>query len=154
MNRNDREIDGEAVNDLISRGRYAVIGLSNNDEPYIVTLSYGFDENRNCLYFHTAPKGLKLDILRNNPVCCATIIDDLGYCHGKCSHKYRSVVLFGKMVEVTELDEKKRGMTVMFDHLEEDTENMRRRFLENDKAYSNLKVLRMDIETSRGKESS
>lgn len=45
------------------------LAMSQNDEPYVVPLSFGYDGA--ALYFHGATQGLKLDILRRNPrVCC------------------------------------------------------------------------------------
>lgn len=154
MNKSEREItDIEEIKDLISRGKYTIISLAMEGAPYIVTMSYGYDRDNDRIYFHTAKKGLKLDIIRNNPACTSTIIEDLGYQNGECSHRYRSVVLYGKMREVTDLDEMKRGMMTMFTHLEDEPDILRSRFLGNDEAYDKICVLRMDISSMTGKKS-
>ncbi len=154
MKKAEKEIDSlEENRKILKKGRFAVIALSSMDEPYIVTLSYGFAEEPDRLYFHTAMEGLKLKIMEENPKCAATVIEDLGYIHGECSHKFRSVVLFGKISPVETLQEKKFGMRTMFHHLEKDPDAMNERFLSKDSAYSRLMVLRLDVEGMRGKES-
>jgi nitroimidazol reductase NimA-like FMN-containing flavoprotein (pyridoxamine 5'-phosphate oxidase superfamily) len=155
MQRSEREMTGRnEMNEVLRRGKYAHLSLSRGDEPYILTLSYGFDEQSNQLYFHTAHAGMKLDIIRYNPRACGTVIEDLGYIHGECSHKFRSVVISGTIKILSDLDEKKHGMMVMFHHLEENPDAMRERFLGTDEAYSKVNVLRMDILEMTGKESS
>ena len=44
MRRQDRQINDETeLSEIICRGKFAVLALCRNDEPYIVTLSYGYD---------------------------------------------------------------------------------------------------------------
>lgn len=111
MQKAERELNhtGE-LNEILRKGRYASIALSRDDEPYVVTLSYGYDAEGACLFFHTALKGLKNEFIAVNPRACATIVEDLGYRPGKCTHAYRSVVLWGKMTRVDDLAEKKHGV--------------------------------------------
>jgi len=83
QNRPNREItSAEEIRDILRRGKYVVIALCRDNEPYVVTLSYGYSEKQNCLYFHVATKGLKLDVIRTNPHVCATVIEDGGYVPG------------------------------------------------------------------------
>jgi len=67
IRRNDREItDQNKIYDIIKNNKYAIIALCYNNEPYIVTLSYGFDEKDKSLYFHSAKSGQKIDIINKN----------------------------------------------------------------------------------------
>jgi uncharacterized protein len=152
MNKVEREIADPAVmEEILKQGKYAVIALSSSDLPYIVTLSYGYDADRKALYFHTAHRGVKLDYLRANPNVCATVIEDRGYIMGECAHGYRSVVLYGKLLEVEGLDEKKHGMDVMLCHLEENPDAVKKRSLKDDQAYARAAILRLDIDEMTGK---
>jgi len=152
MNKAEREITDPAVmEEILKRGKYAVMALSRDDLPYIVTLSYGYDAGRKALYFHTALRGLKLDYLRANPSVCATVIEDRGYIMGECAHGYRSVVLYGKLHPVEGFDEKRYGMDVMLRHLEEDPDAVRERSLKDDQAYARAAILRLDIDEMTGK---
>ncbi len=150
----DKEIrDPEAIAAILKGGKYAILALAGADGPYIVTLSYGIDLEQRTLFFHTAVKGLKLDILRENPSACGTVIEDRGYVPGDCSHKFRSVVFYGKIREIEDIDRKKMAMLTMFRHLESDPESMRERFLRTDEAYRDLLVLELPIDSIRGKAS-
>lgn len=152
MHKHEREItDNNEIVEILKEGKYAVISMCRDNEPYAVTLSYGYDEVNNSLYFHTALKGLKLDFIKSNPSVCATVIDDWGYRMNECSHAYRSVVFWGNMSIIDSLDEKKHGMEVMLNHLENTPDAIRERVLKNDQVYNNIAVLRLDIKLITGK---
>lgn len=152
MHKHEREItDNKEIMEILKGGKYAVISMCRDNEPYAVTLSYGYDEANNSLYFHTALQGLKLDFIRSNPSVCATVIDDCGYMMDQCSHAYRSVVFWGNMSIIDSLDEKKHGMEVMLNHLENTPDPIRERVLKSDKAYNNITILRLDIMYITGK---
>ncbi len=63
-NRPNRELKSQTeIVNILKTGKYAVISMCADNEPYIVTLSYGYDELKNTLYFHSAKHGLKLDFI-------------------------------------------------------------------------------------------
>lgn len=153
MHKKEREItDRIKLLEIIKRGKYATIGLCHGDNPYVVTLNYGYDDTQNCLYFHSALRGLKLEFLRKNPNVCATVIQDLGYVDGQCDHKYRSAVLWGKMELVGNLEEKKHGLNVLLDHLESDPDRMKKKLLSKEDVFEKVAILRLDISQICGKE--
>ena len=146
MRLTEREITDRAqIVEVLREGRYAVISMCRDDEPYVVTMNYGYDKDRDALYFHCAHEGLKIDFLTENSTVCGTVIEDRGYIQGKCSHAYRTVVFWGEMYIVEELDEKKHGLLTMLDHLEDDPDQVRRTTLQDDKAYERVCILRLDI---------
>ena len=152
MNKREREItDKKEIAEVLDNGKYAVISMCRNNEPYIVTLSYGYSKNENSLYFHSALKGLKLDFIKSNPLVCATVIEDGGYNKNQCEHVYRSVVFWGNMSAVDNLEEKKKGMEVLLNHLEDTPGPIVERNLKNDKAYDNITVLKLVISHISGK---
>ncbi len=53
---------------VIRLAKVCRIALSSDNIPYIVPVSFGY--NNNTIYFHSSCKGKKIDILRkNNNVC-------------------------------------------------------------------------------------
>lgn len=153
MNKEEREItDRDELVDVLKKGRFTTVSMCRDGEPYLVTLNYGFDAARNALYFHSAVKGLKIDFIRGNPRVCATVVEDRGYLMNECAHAYRSVVFWGKMTNVEEMEEKMHGMEVLLNHLEDNPDVVRERTLRDDQAYTNLGVLRLDIEEISGKQ--
>jgi len=154
MQKKDREITAKnRIEKILKNGKYVTISMCKMGEPYIITLSYGFDDELNALYFHSANLGLKLDILKENPNVCGTIIEDLGYDLGSCSHKYRSIVFWGKMVIIKDLEEKKHGFDILLNHLEENPSKMKKKFFKNEKSYIDTCVMRLDIKKVTGKAS-
>lgn len=121
MRRKDREItDPKTIDEIISAGRFATIALIDGGEPYAVTLSYGYDPECSCLYFHVAHEGRKLDAIAADPRACVSIVLDGGYSMGECEHPFRSVVMTGLMRVVDTPDEKLHAIRSLVEHLESD----------------------------------
>lgn len=152
-NRPNREItDNKEITEILKRGKYAVISMCRNEEPYIVTLSYGYDETSHSLFFHTASNGLKLDFVKSNPIVCATVIEDGGYIMNECGHHYKSVVFWGYMTVLSELSEKIYGMNVLLNHLEEDPGVIEEKLKKADGFYhSQMTVLKLEVRQIHGK---
>ncbi len=152
MQKADREVtDTEWMADILKNGRFVTLSMCLDNEPYIVTLSYGYEDGR--LYIHSAKEGLKLDIIKGNPRVCGTVVEDLGYVHGECSHRYRSVVFWGSMEVIEDIKEKVHGLEVLLEHLEQDPAAIRNRFLGSKGSYDRINVLKLEIGTMKGKES-
>jgi len=153
IRRTDRELtDPAAIASVLERGRFASIAMVHDGEPYVVTLSYGWDRERNALYFHVAPEGRKLDAIAADPRVCATIIIDGGYRQTKCEHCYESVVFTGRMSLVDDRDESRHGMRILLGHLEDDPEPVwERNKLDGDKVFARMRVARLDIDEITGK---
>ena len=154
MQKKEREIlDKRIILEILKNGKFSTISMCRNGEPYLVTLSYGFDEINNCLYFHSAQKGLKLEYLKENQKVCGTILEDLGYIKSACSHKYRSIVFWGDMTFVDNLDEKKHAFDIMLKHLEENPSKLKKKFFKSEKSYKTTCLLKLDINLITGKAS-
>lgn len=150
LRRKDREItDTAQIDEILTSGRYAVIALADGEEPYVVTLSYGYDAERRRLCFHAAGAGRKLDIIASNPRASVTVINDLGYSTGECAHRYQSVVMSGTMRVIDGLEEARDAMLVLVDHLEspEDRDAVwQRNKLADDAVYDRLTIVEFVID--------
>jgi uncharacterized protein len=152
QNRTNREIKSDPeIKEILKNGKFTVISMCRDNEPYIVTLSYGFDANHNALYFHCATKGLKLDFIKSNPTVCATVIDDGGYVTGQCEHNYKTVVFWGQLKVVTELEERAYGMEILLNHLEKDSGVIANYLVKSNDQASKMEILRLDITQIHGK---
>lgn len=151
-NRPDREITTQQeIESVLKKGKFCIISMCRNNEPYIVTLSYGYDPEKNSLYFHSAKKGLKLDFLTENKNVCATIIEDRGYITGECGHAFKSVVFWGEMVKVGDPGEKKHGMNVLLHQLEKVDAIIKEKLEKSVMALDRMEILRLDIKQVHGK---
>ena len=129
MRRIEKEISNrEDLIGILKSGKYTIISLCKENEPYIITLSYGYDESKHVLYFHCAKEGQKIDFIKANPHICGTVIEDNGYEDG-CGQAFRSI-----------------------NHLEKDPNPSKNKFLKKENTYENLGMLRLDIIDISGKE--
>ena len=153
MRRSEREItDWDTIETIIRQGKYTSIALCRDNEPYGVTLSYGYDKQSHALYFHCAHEGLKTDFVRSNASACATIIEDNGYVQGVCVHKFRSVVIRGKIEIMEKDDDIKRGLGALLEHLEENPEARQAQMPTTAEGWAKVSVWRMSIDEVSAKE--
>jgi nitroimidazol reductase NimA-like FMN-containing flavoprotein (pyridoxamine 5'-phosphate oxidase superfamily) len=153
MVKSEREItDRHEIERILKNGKYLSLALSDQNIPYILTLNYGYDTQERTLYFHTAKRGLKLEILQNNPLVCGTIIEDHGYVEKVCTHAYRSVVFTGKIEILDNAVEKQAGLEVMLSHLEDEPDIIKKRLLSRNETYENVVIMRLKIDVITGKE--
>ena len=144
-------LDASEITALIKTGNHITLALCDDDIPYVVTMSYGFDDVNNRLYFHCANKGDKLEYINKNSNVCGTIIKDNGYIKTKCDHDYESLIIRGKILVVNDLEEKKHALQVMLKHLEEDPKPIFERNITDDDSYNKVTILRMNMESIIGK---
>lgn len=118
--------------------------MSKENEPYIITLSYGYDQDNNALYFHCATEGQKIDFIKSNPYVCGTIIEDNGYEDG-CGQAFRSIVYRGNITVIKDIEEKKHGFEIIIDHLEKNPGETKKKLLTSEDTYIKPAILRLDI---------
>jgi nitroimidazol reductase NimA-like FMN-containing flavoprotein (pyridoxamine 5'-phosphate oxidase superfamily) len=99
-----------------------------DNQPYLVTLSYGYDEKRDCIYFHCAKEGKKIDYLKANNNVWGQAVIDHGYVDGDCNHLYTSAHFQGAVTFLESLEEKLEAVKCMMRQLEKDPEPMIARF--------------------------
>lgn len=105
MRKNQREIKdfGEIVR-LLDRCQTIRLGLSGDDYPYVVPLSFGWEvvNGKLNLYFHCAKEGKKVDrIAANDHVCIeADALNGYRETGHSVTADYESVIGFGKAEEV------------------------------------------------------
>lgn len=114
MRRKDKEISNmDEISQIIRKCQVCRLALSQDDVPYIIPVSFGYDGK--ILYFHSARDGKKIDILSiNNNVCfefesgVEIIVDESKPCNW--SFSFQSVIGFGKVEELSSPEEKIKGL--------------------------------------------
>lgn len=154
LRRIDKAIKSQdEIKEILKEAEFITLALCDGDEPYAIAMNFGYSEKDNALFFHCAKKGRKIDILKKNPKVCGTIIDDIGYQDGDCSHNYRSLTIFGKISFITENQDKYDALDVMYEHLESNPTTFKMNAKVNDKALDNIHILKFEIEHITGKKS-
>ncbi len=111
--RKDREItDLDTLRKVLKSARYVTVALCMDNEPYLVSLSHGYDESRNCVYFHCARHGKKLIYARANNRVWGQAVEDYRVVD-ECDYAYASVHFSGKIFLIDDLDEKRHAMEVI-----------------------------------------
>ena len=156
MRRHDCAItDPATIDQILSAGRFATIALCDGNEPYVVTLSCGYDAERRRLCFHVATAGRKLDIIAKNSRVSATVVDDLGYKHGECAHPFRSVVMTGTMRLAEDPEDVRAGMRTLITQLETPADAdaiFARHKLHTDEGLTRFRLLVLDIDDMSAKQ--
>jgi len=135
---------------IIQKAQYITIAMSINDEPYLATLSHGYDPDNYCIYFHCAQEGKKVDILKENNIVWGQALKDEGYADGSCDHLYETAQFRGRVTFVTDHDEKERALKIMIHALETDPEKVIAEQVTK-KSVKKVNIGRIDIEYMTGK---
>lgn len=150
MRRSEKEItDESAIEAIINSSIVCRLALSDGDQPYIVPLSFGYQDR--ILYFHSALEGKKIDIIKkNNRICFefdvnTEIIEAEKAC--KWGLKYQSVIGFGKAVFVEDFEEKQKALSIII------SQYSNRNFQFPDKAIKKTVIIKIEIESMTGKHS-
>ena len=148
MRRKDKHItDTDAIRGILRKARVCRLAMVDGDSPYVVPLSFGFHDG--TLYFHTALKGKKIDLLRKNPRVCFevdTVVETVE-AEAPCewTFRYQSVIGFGRARFLEDPEEKRRGLEVIFRHYAGRAETF------SDEKIRATEIIRVDIETMTGK---
>lgn len=130
MRRKDKEIvDVNEMKSILKEAKYVTLGMCLHDEPYVVTLSHGYDEERNCIYFHCAAEGKKIDILQKNNRVWGQALVDRGYVQGACDHLFATTQFSGRVAFIEDHLEKKRALKVLIRSLEDKPEEIMKKQL-------------------------
>lgn len=120
MRKREREItDVKEIRSILDSCKILHLGLSDEGQPYVVPLNYGYVLENNMLifYLHGATEGYKYEVIRKNPKVSFAMECDAVPFEGKvaCQYgmSYRSLMGMGKAEIVTDIDEKQRGLSVL-----------------------------------------
>lgn len=153
IRRKEKEIkDRKEIISILEQAKYITIAMSWNDEPYLVTLNHGYDRNQNCIYFHCATEGKKIDILNENDKVWGQALIDKGYVQGACDHLYATAHFMGRVSFPANFEEKKHALEVMIHALDDNPAKLIKKQLTK-KSITEVNIGRIDVEYMSGKKS-
>jgi nitroimidazol reductase NimA-like FMN-containing flavoprotein (pyridoxamine 5'-phosphate oxidase superfamily) len=149
MFRKEHELTEKSdIEAIIRNATVCRIGLCDNNLPYIVPMSFGYQDN--TIYVHGALKGQKIDIIRkNNNVCFEFDINtDLVTSEKGCDWgmKYRSVIGFGKAAFLEDSEQKRKALDIIMAQYTD------RPFQYSERAVKATAVIKIAISTMTGKQ--
>ena len=127
-------------------GTLALIG--DDDYPYAVPLSYVYVDGK--LYFHSAKAGHKIDAVKMNEKASFCVVDQDVIVPEKYTTHYRSVIVFGKVRLLENVDEMEQIATALAMKYSADFKDGIP--AEIDAYRKNLAIIEMTMEHITGKE--
>ena len=107
------------VHAILDEGLVCHVGFASDEGPVVIPTLYARDGER--LYLHGSPASRLLRALsRGVPLCITvTLVDGLVLARSAFHHSmnYRSAVVFGTAREVTGLEEKRRALAAIVEHV-------------------------------------
>lgn len=99
LRRIDRGLSGDETAQLLEQGEYGILStVDAQGQPYGVPLSYAY--RNDCIYFHCALSGHKLDNLATNPRVCFCVVGRTELLPAQFATRYESALAFGRAAEV------------------------------------------------------
>jgi hypothetical protein len=119
MRRSEKEITSSTeIEEIIQKAVVCHLGLIDGDEPYIVPMSFGYQDK--TLYLHSATEGRKIDVIKKNDNVCFELETDIEMVKAesacKWSTKYRSVMGTGKAKIIEDSKAKALGLSIIAAH--------------------------------------
>jgi nitroimidazol reductase NimA-like FMN-containing flavoprotein (pyridoxamine 5'-phosphate oxidase superfamily) len=150
MRRAEREIkDRKAIDEILARATVCRLGLCRDGIPYVVPLSFGYADD--CLYFHSAPEGRKIEIIEENPNVCFEVDLDEEFMSADvaCNWtvRYRSIIGFGKARLLEKVEEKRNALDVILGHYSDGS------YEYPEGALNDVAVIKVEVESLTGKQS-
>ena len=137
------------IESIIRRASICRLALAEENQPYIIPLCFGYEKNR--LYFHSAPEGKKLDLIRKNDRVCFQMDVDVEIIRADtpCNWdvKYASVIGYGRAAFVEDVETKRHAFDVIMRQYSGET------FHFSNKAMAVATVIEVVVETMSGKKS-
>ena len=140
-----RVTDPVEIEKILSTAKVLHLGMAVNNEPYVVPMNYGhtMENGKLVLYLHSAVRGKKLDMLRQNPNVFFEMDCDREPFAGKvpCQYglAYSSIMGRGVARIVENVEEKKHAMSVLM------KTQTGKDFSFEDRLVSIVAVIRIDV---------
>lgn len=150
MRRFKQQLTEEASVEILRDATAGVMALCGNDmEPYGVPLSHVYTDGK--LYFHSALKGHKLDLLAQNKKASYTVIAQDEVHPETYTTYFKSVIAFGTVRIIEDCAEKLRALQLLGHRCNSDDEDGLAKEIAG--GFSRCIMLEMDIERLTGKQS-
>ncbi len=120
VRRKDKEItDKNEIEDILSSAMVGRLGTCAHGIPYITPMNFTYDKETSKIFLHCANEGRKLENIRINQTVCFEVeeVTSVLVKQPTCASSiaYRSVILFGSIKILTDLDAKNEALQKLAD---------------------------------------
>ncbi len=150
MRRFKQQLTNEQSIEILSNTTSGVLALCDSDmQPYGVPLSHVYADGK--IYFHSALKGHKVDVLKFNNKASFTVISQDEIHPEKYTTYFRSVIVFGSIRIIEDEAEKRRTLEILGRRCNpDDAEGLEKEIASG---LSRCLMLEMSIDRLTGKQS-
>ena len=114
LRRQELACNDDWITNFLSHAQVGYVATRWDEQPFITPTTFWYDPQRHAIYFHSAPVGrLRANVERHEQVCFATgqagnlLPSNVAL---EFSIQYESVIAFGRLNLLQELDEKGRAL--------------------------------------------
>lgn len=149
MRRIKQLLPGEIAVEILERNTSGTLALLGDEGyPYAVPLSYVYADGK--IYFHSAKEGHKIDAIKKCEKVSFCVIDQDQIIPEKYTTCFRSVIAFGKMHLIENVEEMRRIATILAMKYSADFKDGIP--AEIDSSIKNMAILEMTIDHMTAKE--
>ena len=149
MRRVKQLLPDETAAAILEKNTCGVLSLLGDDGyPYGVPISYVYKED--SIYFHSAKTGHKIDAIKNYEKASFCVIDQNQVVPEKFTTYFRSVIAFGRIKLVEDLDQKRNIASILAFKYAPDFQNEISARI--DASIKNMTIMKMTIEHMTAKE--
>jgi hypothetical protein len=147
MRRKDKAMQDGAIIGLLQNGEYGVLStIDGDDQPYGVPLNYVLMNN--CIYFHCALEGHKLDNLALNHKVSFCVVGRTNLLPAEFSTEFESVIVFGR-ASVIAGEERYQALKALIEKYSPEFVSEGSAYIE--KFDSRTRVVKVEIDRMTGK---
>jgi len=147
MRRKDRQVFDDLVTEILNIGEYGVLSLiGENGYPYGVPVSFAYKNN--CIYFHCAKTGHKLDAIKKDNRVSFCVVTDTEIIPKDFTTNYKSAIVFGVASEA-DGEEKKMALMKLVEKYSPNYIDKGRDYIKDESAGT--VIIKIDIEHITGK---
>ncbi|MGB8873020.1 MAG: pyridoxamine 5'-phosphate oxidase family protein, partial [Desulfobaccales bacterium] len=150
----DRGLTRPQAEEILAAGSFGFLSMNGGDDyAYGVPFSYVYVQN--SIYLHCALQGKKLDLIRRDnrvSFCVVQGAEPIFKLPDTFSMKYKSALVFGKIYEVAQDQEKLQGLIALVEkYFRDDPEHLELGKVKAANSLDRTAVLRLDIDHLTGK---
>lgn len=148
VRRQDRLLDEVRAREILATAEWGVLSMIDLDgRPYGLPLNFVWEDD--CIYFHCARQGKKLDVLERKDQVSFCIVGDVKLQPGKFTTEYESVILTGEATIITSDEERRHALELLLHKLSPHDVEMGLKLA--GKSLARTEIVRIDIDTFSAK---
>lgn len=148
IRRKDRVLEEVSAKALLEKGEYGFLAMcAPEGYGYGIPISYVYQSQERCIYFHCAPEGHKIDAIAQNDRASFCVVGRTEV--RPYTTAYESVHVFGRIARVTDENERWQALLALRAKYNPELSQAEDTYIR--KSFDRTAVLKLEIEHLTGK---